>query len=56
MLISVPYKYQNTFNNVTFKWFWSIFSLGAPLKGKTNEISVLRKNLYRSNEIVIYAL
>ena len=26
----LPFKYWNTFNNAMFKWFWTIFSLGAP--------------------------
>ena len=27
----LPFKYENTFNNAMFKWFWTIFSLGAPV-------------------------
>ena len=27
----LPFKYYNTFNNAMFKWFWTIFSLGAPV-------------------------
>ena len=27
--IYLPFKYQNTFNNAIFEWFWTIFSLGA---------------------------
>ena len=30
MCLYLPFKYWNTFNNATFKWFWTIFSLGAP--------------------------
>ena len=30
MCLYLPFKYQNTFNNAMFKWFWTIFSLGAP--------------------------
>ena len=26
----LAFKYENTFNNAMFKWFWTIFSLGAP--------------------------
>ena len=27
----LTFKYQNKFNNAMFKWFWTIFSLGAPV-------------------------
>ena len=30
MCLYLLFKYQNTFNNAMFKWFWTIFSLGAP--------------------------
>ena len=30
MCLYLSFKYWNTFNNATFKWFWTIFSLGAP--------------------------
>ena len=32
MCLYLPFKYWNTFNNAMFKWFWTIFSLGAPVK------------------------
>ena len=30
MCLYLPFKYDNTFNNAMFKWFWTILSLGAP--------------------------
>ena len=30
VLVSGRKKSNNTFNNAMFKWFWTIFSLGAP--------------------------
>ena len=32
----LPFKYENTFNNAMFKWFWTIFSLGAPAYCRTS--------------------
>ena len=32
MPIYLLFKYQNTFNNAMFKWFSTLFSLGAPVK------------------------
>ena len=31
MCLYLPFKYENTFNNDMFQWFWIIFSLGAPV-------------------------
>ena len=33
----------NTFNNAIFKWFWPIFSLGAPAVFKTRLKRVLKQ-------------
>ena len=31
MCLYLSFKYENTFNNDMFQWFWIIFSLGAPV-------------------------